>query len=112
MFATEVKGFSWTQLPDSTRGRRHDSIGVGTWVVEHVPTGRVMIGSDATVSRQVDAQIEALYAGKHPSKLFNRIVQLDPELKLYEYPHRTLKAARAHEKELRASVSPRDMLVT
>lgn len=100
-----VRCMTWSHTTHG-RGKRNDDVQIGCYVVEHIPTGKFIVGSSKTVSQEVDGLIEALWGGTHQSKAFNKLCSLDPDLKLYEYPTKTLKHAKDIEKAIRRTVLP------
>jgi hypothetical protein len=95
---------------DAGRGKRPYEVKVGCYVIEHIATGNLFTGHSKAVSKDIDKQIKQLHAGKHPNHKLTSIFKLDHDLKLYEYPTKSLTKAKALEKEIRESVKPKYLL--
>ena len=108
MFNVEFSGYSWSKTT-SGRGKRVSEVKSGLWIVEHISTGKFIIGSCGNVSKEVDKQIELLIAGKHPNKKLTKLFEIDPDLKLYEVPMDG--KAKVLEREIRANTTPQYLLL-
>jgi hypothetical protein len=74
------------------RGKRAHLVGSGVYVVEHLPTGKCITGISKTVSADVDKHIQKLLDGTHPNKKFVKLVSMDRDLRLLEYPSTGMSA--------------------
>lgn len=110
MFATDVKGAAWSRTT-THRGKRVEQVTVGCYVMEHIATGKVITGSGMDISREIDKIIADLDSGKYSNKKFRKPCELDPDLRMYEYPCKTLKQAKKTEADIRRGVSPTYLLV-
>lgn len=93
------------------RGKRTHPTGLGYFVIEHIATGKLLVGYSKTVSIEVDRQIDALMRGKHPSKAMCKQVEMDMDLKLYEYPALGVGNAKDSVKQIKKSVYPTYLLL-
>lgn len=110
MFETDARGATWTRTANH-RGKRAEIVTVGCYVIEHIATGKLMTGVGMSIDVDINASVDALCRGDHSNKRFRKLCQLDSDLKIYEYPCKTLKHAKKLEKEIRASVVPTYLLV-
>lgn len=93
------------------RGKRTSETRLGFFVIEHIATGKLVVGHSKTVSAEVDRQIEALMQGKHPCKAMCKQVEMDMDLKLYEYPAVGIGNAKDCVKQIKQSVYPDYLLL-
>jgi hypothetical protein len=110
MFETEARGTTWTRT-SSHKGKRAETVSVGCFVIEHIATGKVVTGSSSSMNLDIDKIITDIDSGKHSNKKFRKPCELDSDLKVYEYPCKTINAAKKLEKEIRRGVSPDYLLV-
>jgi hypothetical protein len=110
MFETEARGTTWTRTTTG-RGKRTEIINVGCYVIEHIATGKVITGNGMSINLEIDKIIGDLDSGKHSNKKFRKPCELDSDLKMYEYPCKTLKQAKKLETEIRLNVNPSYLLV-
>jgi len=83
----------------------------GFYVIEHLLTGKVLVGYSKTVSVDVDQQIKALMGERHPNKPLNLLFERDAELLLLEYPAHSVNAAKDAARKIKRSVSPTYLLL-
>lgn len=93
------------------RGKRSTSTRLGFFVIEHIATGKLVVGHSKHVSMEVDKQISALLTGTHPCKAMCRQVAMDMDLKLYEYPAVGIGNAKDFVKAIKKSVYPEYLLL-
>lgn len=110
MFETEARCATWTRT-STHRGKRAETVSVGCYVIEHIATGKIITGASTALNLDIDKIITDLGTGKYSNKKFRKPCELDSDLKMYEYPCKTLKQAKKLEKEIRASVVPTYLLV-
>lgn len=111
MFDTTIKAnCTWSHLV-SGRGKRTVETKLGFYVVEHISTGKCLVGYSKTVSRDVDEQIAHLMRSAHPNRAMNKLVSMDMELKLFEYPTVSLAAAKDAVRSLKKTVDPTYLLL-
>lgn len=84
---------------------------LGFYVIEHIATGKLLVGYSRKVSEDIDKQIEALLAGKHPIKAMNIQVAMDRDLKLHEYPALSIAQAKDGVRTIRKSIYPEYLLL-
>lgn len=94
---------TWTFKPGG-RGCRSVETNVGVYVIEHEPTGKLIVGYSRRVSHDVDQQIAALAAGRHVNKHMNKLASMDMELKLYEYDIPMVQFAKDATRKIKRSV--------
>lgn len=105
-----VVGASWS-ITSHGRGHRVNEVKKGTYLIEHVATGRCIVGSSANVSKEVDGIVKQIKALKYPKKLFNSLFKLDQDIRIFEYPTKTLKLAKETEKHIRQTIYPKYLLL-
>jgi hypothetical protein len=110
MFNTEAKVATWTFSPGG-RGKRSEPVSVGCYVIEHVATGKLITGVSESVSNDVDLTLLAISDQSLRNKKFVKLCVLDPDVRLYEYPTKTLRQAKQIEKEIRSSTTPHYLLL-
>lgn len=110
MFETTAKGSTWSRTSFG-RGKRLEPVTTGCYVIEHICTGKLFTGVSASVSNDVDLHLLTIGDGTTRLKKFVKLCVNDSDLKLYEYPTTSLKAAKKLEQEIRASVSPTYLLM-
>jgi hypothetical protein len=110
--------FDMTQKPNCTwshtswgRGKRTVETGQGYYVIEHIATGKCIVGNSTNVTKDVDAQIAALMAGTHPNKPLQKLVSMDMDLKLIEYEAMSAKVAKDRVREIKRSMIPSYLLL-
>lgn len=84
---------------------------LGVYVIEHIATGKILVGQSKTVSQDVDMQIQQLMAGRHPNRLMNIQVSMDFDLKLHEYTALSATNAKDMVRQIKASVEPKYLLL-
>lgn len=102
--------YTWTSS-STGRGKRRHPVGAGCYVIEHVSTGRFICGTSSQVSEQVDKELQSLRSGKHPSKLFRKLFDMDDELSIYEFPVKETKLAKAEITSIRKLADPQYLSV-
>ena len=107
---TQKPNCTWTHT-ESGRGGRSVNTGLGYYVIEHIATGKCLVGHSNNVTKDVDAQISALMVGTHPSKPMLKLVSMDMDLKLYEYPGMSLKQAKDRVRDIKRSMIPSYLLL-
>lgn len=113
MFYTEAKGISWSRTGHG-RGKRAEQTLIGCFVLEHISTGKIVVGTSRSVSRDVDGLLKELSdvkAASKSNKPFAKLCALDADIKIYEYTAKNLSEARRIEKEVRETVTPRYLLL-
>lgn len=93
------------------RGKRTAITELGFFVIEHIATGKIFVGYSKKVSIDVDLQIQRVLLGIHPNVAFNKLVSMDMDLKLHEYPTHTLAQAKDSIRSLKRSVEPTYLLL-
>lgn len=110
MYLTEARGASWSHTTWG-RGKRAEEVGLGCYVVEHIATGKFIVGVSNQVSKDVDKLIQLIDSGKYSNKAMLELCARDPDLRLLEYPCMNLKQARQVEKAIRSTVVPKYLLL-
>lgn len=105
-----VKTITWSSTVHG-RGHRLEETKVGCFLIDHIATGRSIVMTDSNVSKKVDQMIDKIKTGKSEFKLFNTLCKDDSDLKIYEFPTRTLKDAKQIEGQIRATIQPRYLLL-
>lgn len=108
MFVNPCAGFKHTFNP-LTKGRlkgRQEVVKVGYYVIEHVATGKIMVGVSKQVSETVDFMTNHLFNQSHPSRAFCKLVDTDCELQITECPQLNIKDAERFLKRLKQSIEP------
>lgn len=103
MYETKAKGSSYS----AKVGKKTDEVKSGCFVIEHVPTGRIIAGASSKVSADVETHLQKLEREKHPNALMNSLCQRERDLRVHEYPTKTVKEAKAVLKEIKDSVEPK-----
>ena len=110
--------FMITQHPTCTwshtgfgRGKRTSSTSVGFFVIEHIATGKLWVTHSKHVSVDVDLVIQQVMQGQHQNRALNKLVSMDMDLKLHEYPSHTLAQAKDLVRQLKRSVEPAYLLL-
>ena len=93
------------------RGSRSVETLMGYYVIEHIATGKCVVGHSNNVTKDVDAQIAALMAGTHPNKLMQKLVGMDMDLKLFEYSGLSPKQSKDRVREIKRSMIPSYLLL-
>lgn len=93
------------------RGKRTTSTRLGFFVIEHIATGKLLVGHSKNVSDEVDKLITSLQTGTHPCKAMCIQVGMDMDLRLYEYPSVGVAHAKDSVKQLKKSVYPEYLLL-
>ena len=109
-YKTESKGYQWSSTVWG-RGARAELVTQGVYIIDHISTGRFVIGQSRTVSAEVDRQIEQLKGGRHPNKMLQQQYAWEPDIRLIEYPTNSAKEAKRLEAEIRASNDTRYCLL-
>lgn len=102
MYHVDDKAYTWSHTVHG-RGKRTTPVGQGVFVIDHIGTGKIIIGQSRTVSNDVDRHIELLKAGNHPNKKMVKLVSMCEDLRLIEYPVKNAKEGKALEARIRAS---------
>lgn len=113
MFLVQTESFRHTFNP-LTKGKlkgRQQKVNVGYFVIEHVATGKLIIGSGRFVSETIDTITADLMGGKFQCKAFCKLVESDCELSITEAPILVLKDARKHLAKLKDSIDPTFLLM-
>lgn len=110
MFQAEGTCATWSHTSYG-RGKRVEEVKVGCFVVEHIATGKFLVETSKTVSKDVDKVIELIKKGELLNKAFLKLCQLDPDVKLYEYAAADLKAAKRIEADIRKTAYPKYLLL-
>lgn len=108
MFVPEDVCFSWTFNP-TTRGKlkgRQTLVKKGYYILEHVATGKMLFGTSKDVTTDVDKILALVWAGKHRSSAFCKLVQSDSELRVHECPCSSMRDAQRHIQAVRDSNHP------
>lgn len=77
--------------------------GCGFFYIDHDPTGKVITGSSVKMGKEIKVLVEQIRSGKHPNKTVNKLYSIDPDFRVRIVPCANLKAAKAAEKEFRAT---------
>jgi hypothetical protein len=101
---------TWTYDVEG-RGYRREITELGFYVIEHVATGKIIVGYSKRVSADVDEQIAALMGARHPNKRMTKLVESDLELKLLEYPAFSIQAAKDAVRKIKRTVTPTYLLM-
>lgn len=88
------------------RGKRTSNTMLGFYVIEHIATGKCVVDYARNVSAEVDLQIQKLMAGKHNNAHLNKLVSMDMDLKLYEYPALSIANAKDGVRTIKRSMEP------
>lgn len=110
MFETKLPHHTWTSS-ERRRGRRLHEVHKGCYVIEHVATGRFITGTSSRVSKDVDREIDRLRAGKHWSKLFNKVYEMDDECLIYEIPIDSQRQIKVELNTIERTASPPYLLI-
>lgn len=102
-YETKVKGSSYS----ASSGKKTDEVKTGCFVIEHIGTGKFIAAASATASVDASKAIQALHADQHPNKPMQGVCHKDGEVRVYEYPTKTVKQAEAVLKEIQNSVEPK-----
>uniref|UniRef100_A0AB39CCD4 Endonuclease n=1 Tax=Pseudomonas phage RVTF4 TaxID=3236931 RepID=A0AB39CCD4_9VIRU len=85
-------------------GERSTLVTQGVYVIDHIPTGKFIIGQSRTVSAEVDKHIALLKTGRHPNKILQRQYSgYNMDLRMIEIPASNSKEAKKIEAQIRAS---------
>lgn len=83
---------------------------VGCYVLEHVPTGQLYTGFTNDLTATTKRLVNELEAGKFSHSKFQGTAHVECDILVYEYPTRTIAAAKRLEYELRESITPKYLL--
>ena len=97
----DIKGYTWSRTT-AGRGKRKETVTAGCWLLEHISTGKFIIGSSPQVSQEI---------GKHPNKKLSKLVNMDPDLMAIEIPMASQPKAKKLEREIRVNVNPEYLLL-
>lgn len=111
MFLIEQQPTCTWSYTSAGRGKRNIPTRVGFFVIEHIATGKLVVGHSRQVSEEVDKQIQALQTGKHICKAMCKQVEMDMDLRLYEYPAVSIASAKDRVKAIKKSVYPEYLLL-
>lgn len=111
MYEVEDKSHSWVrtfrELKSGeiiqNKGARATMVTQGVFVIDHISTGRFIIGNSRTVSAEIDRHIDALNRGGHPVKALQLQFNRCPDIRLIEIPATSAKHAKQIEAKIRAS---------
>ena len=106
----DIKGYTWSRTT-AGRGKRKETVTAGCWLLEHISTGKFIIGSSPQVSQEIDRHIALLNDGKHPNKKLLKLVNMDPDLMAIEIPMASQPKAKKLEREIRVNVNPEYLLL-
>jgi hypothetical protein len=110
MFEPEARCHTWSSTVHG-RGKRSEVVTNGVYVVEHLSTGKYIVGCSKTVSADVDKHITALKAERHACKAFNKLCHLDSDLRLLEFPTKTAKESKILETRIRKTTVPQYLIL-
>lgn len=102
MFETKAEGSSYS----STSTRAVKETKQGCFVLEHVSTGKVIVGVSDQVTVEVNQNLDSLYGEVHKNKHMNEVCKRDPEVRVHVYPTKTAAQAEKIAKEIKGSVEP------
>lgn len=95
-----MKQFTYTKRrPKSAPVTRH-----AAYCIDHVSTGKRILGYSTQADKEVDKQLESLAAGKHRSRKLQRLFDHDDEVIVYLYPTNSLKEAKKISTEQREAI--------
>jgi hypothetical protein len=103
MFEVKAEGSSYS----STSTRSVKEVEKGCYVLEHVSTGKVIVGVSEHVTVEVNRNLDSLYGETHNNKHLNEVCKRDPELRVHVYPTKTVRQAEKLAKEIKDSVEPK-----
>jgi len=106
MFTTPHEPITTWSKTTHGRGKRLFPTNVGFYVIEHISTGKLLVGVSKQVSRDVDIGIEQLLKGIYPSAAFNKLVSLCPDLRLHEYSTGSIAEAKKSVEALIKTITP------
>ena len=102
MFKTNAAGSSY-----STKvGKRTDPVKTGCFVIEHEPTGRFIAGTSRNVSADVEVHLQHLYLERHKNRIMNECCRRELQIRVHEFPTKTVADAREVLKEIKDSATP------
>lgn len=101
------ENFSWGNV---SRRRATPVVKTGCFVLEHVPTGKLYTGTSLRVSDETRVLMEDLRNERFLNHAFLGSAKLELDIRVYEYPAKSMKEARALESAIQASVSPNYLL--
>lgn len=110
MFYSSTSGHSWT-FDVSNYKKQGELVNAGCWVIEHGPTGRLVIGASATVSKHLESILAGLAMGHHPVKRFEKLCRAECVFRVYVYPCSSLKHANQLSKTIVKTVTPAYLLL-
>lgn len=87
------RSYSVWSRTSSGRGKRAAEVKNGLYIIEHISTGRMIVGVSSHVSKEVDKQLAQLSKGKHENRLFAKLIEMDMDVKLHEVPTKNSKEA-------------------
>ncbi|MCY1294972.1 hypothetical protein D9M68_18590 [compost metagenome] len=105
MADTQSSAINWLHS-SSGRSKRSKITDQGCYVLEHVATGRFFLGQSEHVSKEVDAQLNQLSLGRHPSKLLNGLYSKDHDIRVFETACKSKKERKALLTRLRDEAYP------
>lgn len=111
MYEVVDKAYSWLATYRTlksgevvpNRGARSTLVTQGVFIIDHLSTGKFIIGTSRTVSADIDKQMALLRAGKHPNVKLQRQYTHDQDLRLIEVPAADAKNAKQIEARIRSS---------
>ncbi|AAL83173.1 endonuclease [Pseudomonas phage vB_Pae10145-KEN51] len=110
MFIVDDKCYSWSSTSHG-RGKRSEIVGAGVYVIEHIATGKYLVGLSKTVSNEVDKHIAALRNNSHQNKAMLGLVHRDMDLRLLEYPISKVSDQKALIAKIRATTEPKYLML-
>jgi hypothetical protein len=93
------------------RGKRTVETDLGFYVIEHIATGKFIVCYSRRVTHDIDQQIVALTNGTHPNRLLQKLVNMDMDLKLHEYPAVSVPAAKDACRKIKLTAAPAYLLL-
>lgn len=75
-----------------------------SYCIDHVPTGKRLLGYSSNVDKEVDRQLRLLSTGKHPSRKMQKLFDAEDEMVVYLYPAKTNSIAKKESLEQRKAI--------
>lgn len=110
MYVTDAKCYSWSRTT-AGRGKRTVSVTTGCYLVEHISTGKYLSGVSNNVSADVDRLITSIDSKKSPSKAMHGLCNLDSDIRLIEFPTKSLKIAKQVLEGIRNTTEPQYLIL-
>lgn len=67
----------------------------GSYCIDHVATGKRLLGYSSNLDKEIDRQLMMLSNGKHPSKKMQQQFDADDELLIFIYPATSMSTAKS-----------------